>query len=439
MKIAVIGSGISGNACAFALAPHHDVTLYERRPRAGGHSATVDVDYDGRPIAVDTGFIVYNELNYPNLVALFDHLGVETLASDMSFAVSADDGRLEWAGTSLGTLFAQKRNLVRPRFLGMIADILRFNRSCVRDLEAGALDDLSLGDYLAANDYGRGFVDDYLVPMGAAIWSTPDADLLAFPAASFVRFFRNHRLIALDRPVWRTVKGGSRSYVNRLVGPLAAAGRLRLDSPVVSVRRDARGVIVTTADGEVDRFDQVVFASHTDQTLSMLDDATPEERQVLSAIRYLPNDVVLHRDPRLMPKRRSVWASWNYLRGPGHDASAPVSVTYWMNRLQGIDESCPLFVTLNPAEEPDPKTVFGRWQFDHPQFDAAAVAAQGRLAAIQGSHRAWFCGAWAGNGFHEDGLVSGLGVAERLGGQVPWRTAAPLPVSRPQLLPEAAE
>jgi uncharacterized protein len=437
MRIAVIGSGISGNACAWALSARHDVTLYERRPRTGGHSATVDIDYDGTQVPVDTGFIVYNDLNYPNLVALFDHLEVETTSSDMSFAVSIGEGALEWSGTSLATVFAQKRNLARPRFLWMLREVLRFNRCCVADLEAGRLDGLSLGQYLEQGRYGRGFIEDYLVPMGAAIWSTPDADLLAFPATNFVRFFRNHRLIDTERPLWRTVAGGSRNYVDRLLAPLKAAGRVRVSSPVVAVDRHPDHVEIRTATGDVDHFDQVVFASHTDQTLAMLSAPSPAERQILGAIRYLPNDVVLHRDPRMMPRRNAVWASWNYLRRDGYDAHRPVAVTYWMNRLQNIPEDMPLFVTLNPAEQPDEKLVFGRWEFDHPQFDGAAIAAQGRLGEIQGRNRSWFCGAWTGYGFHEDGLSSGLSVAEALGGVIPWRVPA-RPLVEP-VLAEAAE
>lgn len=439
MRIAVIGSGISGNACAWALSAHNDVTLYEKRSRAGGHSATVDVDYDGTPIAVDTGFIVYNDLNYPNLVALLQHLEVETEASDMSFGVSIDEGRFEWAGSSLATVFAQRRNVANPRFLWMLREILRFNRSCVADLQAGRLDGLSLGSYLSVGGYGRAFVEDYLVPMGAAIWSTPDAELLDFPAANFVRFFKNHRLIDFDRPVWRTVKGGSRSYVERLIAPLKAAGRVRFGDPVVDVRRIADTVLVTTASGDTELYEQVVFASHTDQTLGMLSDATDAERSVLSAVRYLPNEVVLHRDPALMPRRKSVWSSWNYLRGRGYDARGPVAVSYWMNRLQNIDRSKPLFVTLNPAVQPDERLVFGRYQYDHPQFDSRAFAAQQRLPSIQGVNRAWFCGAWTGYGFHEDGLSSGLAVAEGLGGVVPWRSAAASTAAPALVLAEAAE
>ena len=421
MRIAVIGSGISGNACAWALSARHDVVLYEKGHRAGGHSATVDVDYDGTVIPVDTGFIVYNELNYPNLVQLFRHLDVATEASDMSFSVSVGEGELEWAGSSLATVFAQPRNLLRPRFLGMIRDILRFNRECALDHAAGRLEGLALGDYIAAKRYSSGFRDDYIVPMGAAIWSTPDAEILDFPAANFVRFFLNHRLVNTDRPVWRTVSRGSREYVGRLLAPLKALGKVRLDEPVVAVERRPDHVVVRTAAGDAEHYDQVVFAAHADQSLAMLSDPSQEESAVLGAVRYLPNRVVLHRDPSLMPKRRSVWSSWNYLRREGYSDRSPVAVTYWMNRLQNIDPAKPLFVTLNPATEPDERLVFGRYEYYHPQFDAAAIGAQKRLPALQGTRRTWFCGAWTGYGFHEDGLVSGLAVAERLGGVIPWR------------------
>ncbi|WP_181701850.1 NAD(P)/FAD-dependent oxidoreductase [Chthonobacter albigriseus] len=436
MRIAVIGSGISGNSCAWALASRHDVVLYEKRPRAGGHSATVDVDYDGIHIPVDTGFIVYNELNYPNLVALFQHLDVKTEASDMSFAVSIGNGRTEWAGSSLGTVFAQKRNVASPRFLWMLKEILRFNRSCIADLDAGRLAGLSLGEYLSAGRYGRCFIEDYLVPMGAAIWSTPDAELLDFPAENFIRFFKNHRLVHFQRPTWRTVSRGSREYVDRLLAPLKAAGRVRLGDPVVAVERHPSHVTVRTASGDVDLFDQVVLASHTDQSLAMLTDPSAEERSILSAVRYLPNQVYLHRDVDLMPRRRSVWSSWNYLRRDGYDARGPVAVSYWMNRLQNIPEDKPLFVTLNPTTPPRADLVFGQYEYDHPQFDGAAIAAQKALPTIQGTNRTWYCGAWTGYGFHEDGLASGLDVAEALGGVVPWRKPAQAVSGR---LVEAAE
>jgi len=346
----------------------------------------------------------------------------------MSFGVSIDNGRLEWAGSSLATIFAQKRNLARPQFLWMLREIVRFNRSCANDLKTGRMEGLSLGAYLDRARFGRAFVRDYLVPMGAAIWSTPDAELLDFPAASFARFFINHRLINIDRPIWRTVRGGSRTYVSRLLAPLKATGRVRLGDPVVAVERFADWVSVRTASGIVDHFDQVVFASHTDQALAMLANPTAEERSILTDVRYLPNQVYLHRDLALMPRRRSVWSSWNYLRQDGYDAKGPVAVSYWMNQLQNIDRSKPLFVTLNPTVAPKDELVFGTYEYDHPQFDAAAIAAQKRLPSVQGRNRTWFCGAWTGYGFHEDGLASGLAVAEALGGVVPWRTQPAVPM-----------
>ena len=422
-RVAVIGSGISGASAAWALRPHHDVTLYEKDQRLGGHTATVDVDYDGRSIAVDTGFIVYNEANYPNLTALFAHLGVATHESNMSFSLSLDHGRLEWSGDGLRTLFAQKRNFFRPTFLLMLREILRFNRMCLRDRADGHLRDMSIGDYLNWRRFSPGFTNNYLVPMAAAIWSTPAKRMLEFPAEHFVNFFDNHRLVYRRQLPWRTVTGGARTYLDALTGPLA--GRIRKGCGVVGVRRSNGVVHIRDAAGNEDVFDAVVIAAHSDQALAMLGaDATAEERAVLSGIPYRPNRVLLHRDPKLMPQRRQVWASWNYLRASNDDGTGDVAVTYWMNRLQGIDPACPLFVTLNPDREPDAGTVFGEFTYEHPQFGADAVALQRRLAAIQGDNATCFAGAWTGYGFHEDGLVSGLAAAEALGAVVPWRAAA---------------
>ncbi|GLK57591.1 putative NAD/FAD-binding protein [Methylopila capsulata] len=424
LRIAVVGAGISGAGAAFALHPHHDVTVYEREPRPGGHSHTVDVDYDGVRIAVDTGFIVYNGLNYPNLTALFDHLGVATKATEMSFGLSLDRGAFEWSGKTLSALFAQRRNLVAPSYLWMLREVVRFNRLCVADKAAGALVGLSLGDWLDKRRFARRFREDYLAPMAAAIWSTPAAHVLDFPAESFVAFFANHRLINYERPIWRTVEGGSRSYVEKLNAPFR--DRLRLGAPVASIARDDLGVTVTDAADRAERFDQVVLGSHTDESLRLLTDASDAERAVLGAIRYRPNDVWLHRDARLMPRRKAVWSAWNYLgsRTDPAVAARDVAVTYWMNELQGIDPERPLFVTLNPPFEPDPALTFARFRYDHPQYDAEALAAQRRLPEIQGKRRTWFCGAWTGYGFHEDGLSSGLAVAEALGAAPPWRAAS---------------
>ncbi|MFD1701558.1 NAD(P)/FAD-dependent oxidoreductase [Methylopila henanensis] len=421
MRIAVVGSGVSGLSAAWALCGAHDVVVYEREPRLGGHSHTVEIDYDGAAVAVDTGFIVYNELNYPNLTALFAHLGVATKPSEMSFGLSLDGGAFEWSGKTIGALFAQRRNILAPSYLWMLREVLRFNKLCLADRAAGVLVGLSLGAWLERRRFARRFRDDYLLPMAAAIWSTPAAHVLDFPAESFVAFFANHRLINHDRPVWRTVEGGSRRYVERLTAPFRRA--IRSGVAVAAVERDDTGVTVIDSGGGRDRFDHVVMAAHTDETLAMLAEPDAAERRVLSAIRYRPNDVVLHRDRTLMPKREGVWSAWNYLgsRKDPDAASRDVAVTYWMNALQGVDPARPLFVTLNPPSEPDPAKVFGRYVYDHPQYDAAALAAQRELPDIQGVRRTWFCGAWTGYGFHEDGLSSGLAVAEALGVRAPWR------------------
>ncbi|MEM6382345.1 MAG: FAD-dependent oxidoreductase [Pseudomonadota bacterium] len=442
-RVAIIGSGIAGNAAAWALHSFtdHEVTLYEKRERAGGHSATVDIDYDGTPIAVDTGFIVYNGRNYPDLTALFDHLGVATEWSDMSLGISVGNGALEWSGDRPAALFAQKRNLVSPRFIGMLLSVLRFNKRALRDLESGRLAGLSLGEYLAKEGFSRAFIEDYLVPMGAAIWSTPDADVLHFPAQSFVRFFANHRLLEIRPPEWRTVTGGSRNYVAVLTEPLG--DRVLLGRPVTRVERQGEHVVVTDQSGETTTFDYAIMASHSDQSLGMLADASDAEAGILSAVRYRPNHVFLHRDPALMPNRPAMWSAWNYMADArGADGRTGVSVSYWMNKLQNIDHTTPLFISLNPFTAPDPDKVFFETHYDHPQFDAAALAAQDRLPAVQGSGRVWFVGAWTGYGFHEDGLRSGLDAAEALGAIIPWRrSTALLPANDDDLpmLPQAAE
>ncbi|MES0808723.1 FAD-dependent oxidoreductase [Roseibium sp. SCPC15] len=432
MRIAVIGSGISGNGAAWALCKDHDVVLYEKRARPGGHSATADIDYDGTPMSVDTGFIVYNELNYPNFTALLDHLGVASEVSDMSFALSADNGQLEWSGHTLNALFAQRKNLVSPRFLFMLRDIFRFNKQAVKDLQAGALEGETLGGYLDREGYSSGFVNDYLLAMGAAIWSTPINEMRDYPAESFVAFFDNHRLLSFDRPLWRTISGGSKNYVSKLLEPLA--GKVRLGSAVVEILRKGNKVQVKDITGNTDEFDHVILASHTDQSLAMLGDPSAEERAILGSIRYRPNEVYLHRDENLMPKRKRVWASWNYMSDRDAGETRDVTVSYWMNRLQNLDHSKPVFVTLNPYHPPRAEKTFARYVYDHPQFDAPSLAAKRRLQEIQGVNRTWFCGAWGGHGFHEDGLSSGLQVAKSLGARLPWEVTR----SQPQFL-EAAE
>jgi uncharacterized protein len=419
LKVAVVGSGISGASAAWALDRRHDVTLYEAADRPGGHTATVDIDYDGTPVSVDTGFIVYNTHNYLNLTAMFKHFGVATHESDMSFSLSLDQGALEWCGDNLASVFAQKRNILRPSFLLMLREIFRFNRLCLTDREAGHLKARSIGDYLDWRGFSPGFRNNYLVPMAAAIWSTPASRMLDFPATHFVNFFENHRLIHTERPQWRTVSGGSRTYLHHLLGPLG--DRLRLSTPVERVIRDAKGVEIIDAHGNRERFDHVIFACHTDQALAALDAPTPSERALLAAIPYRPNRVVLHRDTALMPRRRRAWGSWNYLRSSSERADADVAVTYWMNRLQGIDRSMPLFVTLNPDREPAADKVFAEFSYDHPQFGTDAIEIQSGIEAIQGHNATSYAGAWTGYGFHEDGLLSGIRAAERLGASFPWR------------------
>lgn len=420
MRIAIIGTGVSGLGAAYLLHSDHELTIYEKRDRIGGHAHTVDADYDGTPIPVDTGFIVYNDRNYPNLTRLFERLKVPTRVSDMSFGVSSRGGELEWSGGSLGAVFAQKRNLMRPAFLEMLRDIMRFNRQAIADLDAGALSNVTIGDYLYLRGFSESFARDYLEPMGAAIWSAPRSKIFDFPAASFIRFFNNHGLLSFDRHHWRTVEGGSREYVNRLVAPFRAA--IRLGCGVTHVKREADRVLVTGANGETEAYDQVIFACHSDQVLPLLSCPTAEEVRVLGDLKYTPNQAYLHRDLSLMPRRRKVWSSWNYICGDYDDPDLPnATITYWMNRLQGIDMAYQLYVTLNPTEPPAPELTFSHFVYDHPQFDSGALTAQRALPGLQGKNRSWYCGAYSGFGFHEDGLRSGLDVAERLSGQVrPW-------------------
>jgi predicted NAD/FAD-binding protein len=421
LDIAVVGTGIAGMAAAWLLSDRHRVTVYEQEGRPGGHSNTVDAPSPFGPVPVDTGFIVYNERTYPNLTALFRLLEVPTEPSEMSFAVSLDDGALEYAGSSLLTLFAQPRNLVRPRFWRMLRDIGRFYREAP-SLAAGSDAPATLGELLDRHGFSSAFAEDHLLPMAAAIWSAPPATLRDHPAAAFVRFCGNHGLLSLaDRPQWRTVTGGSRAYVRRLTARYA--DRIRLDRAVRRVRRMPGRVFIEDACGEIAAFDHVVIAAHADGALAMLADPSADERALLGAIRYQRNDAVLHSDPGLMPRRRRAWSSWNYQGRRGDTATGP-AVTYWMNRLQNLPDAVPLFVTLNPPRLPRPGSILGSFVYEHPIFDPAAERAQAELWRLEGVRNTWFCGAYFGAGFHEDGLQAGLAVAEALGGvRRPWEVA----------------
>lgn len=419
MKVAVIGAGVAGLGAAWLLSREHDVVVYEKESRFGGHACTVEVGLEGDRQPVDVGFIVYNERNYPNLIALFDHLGVPTQESDMSFAVSLDGGRFEY-GSSFAGYLGQRRNLVRPSFLRMTHDVLRFNRLAPKLLERSEDLDVTIGDFIAEAGFSDAFRDRYLVPMAACIWSTPLGRMLDYPAQSFVRFFSNHGLLTVGpQLVWRTVSGGSRSYVERIVAPLRQ--RARLATPASAVRRDGDGVRVRDAAGQWDRFDKVILACHADQALALLEDADGRERDLLGRFGYSSNEVFLHDDAGLMPRRRSVWSSWNYV-ADSMDRESPVSVTYWMNRLQGIPDERPLFVSVNPGRAPE--RAFERYTFDHPMYDAAAIRAQRNMHVIQGVRDTYFCGSYCGYGFHEDALSAGLDVAEQLGVRRPWRRPA---------------
>lgn len=419
-RIAVVGSGISGLSCAWLLNKAHDVTLYEKDDRLGGHSNTVSCEIDGSDVDVDTGFIVFNPVNYPNLVKFFDHLNVATCETDMSFAVSINQGALEYSGTGLGGLFAQKSNLLSPGFWQMIRQILRFyDRS--EALQKELTDErLTLGQLLKQLGYSDGFIYNHLLPMGAAIWSTPVEKMLDYPAMSFLRFCRNHGLVQLkDRPQWRTVIGGSRQYVNKIATELQ--GKIRLNSRIHRIVREPDQIIIEDHHGNREIYDDVVLACHSDQALTLLDKPSDHELALLKQFPYQRNKAYLHTDQRLMPKRKAVWSSWNYMAAGARDATQEVSVTYWMNQLQPLNTDTPLFVSLNPIEEPESGSIIRSFFYDHPVFEQESLVAQQALWSLQGRQRTWFCGAYFGYGFHEDGIQTGLAVAEQLGGVPrPW-------------------
>jgi uncharacterized protein len=412
MKIAIIGSGIAGLTSAYLLNRSHDISVFEAGDWIGGHTHTVDVQVDGQGYAVDTGFIVFNDWTYPNFIRLLSQLGVGFKATEMSFSVNDPVSGVEYNGHSLNSLFAQRRNLLSPKFWGMVRDILRFNREALNDLNQQRIaSDMTLGDYLKANGYSERFIQHYIVPMGAAIWSMSLNDMLGFPLQFFVRFFKNHGLLSVsDRPQWCVVEGGSSSYV----APLTESFKqhIRLNCAVTRVERDADGVTVHSAAGN-ERFDKVIFACHSDQALALLAEPTRIEKEILGALPYADNDVVLHTDTRLLPQRPLAWASWNYrLGGP---VDQPAAVTYDMNILQGIQSDTTFCVSLNQTDAIDPSKILARYTYAHPQYSLAGMAAQARWEELLGANHSYFCGAYWANGFHEDGVVSALRVAREFG------------------------
>lgn len=411
MDIAVIGAGISGLACAHYLSRKHTVSVFEAGSQIGGHTATVDVKLGTRRYAIDTGFIVFNDWTYPNFIALMEELGVSNKATSMGFSVSDEHSGLEYSGTSIDTLFAQRRNLLSPRFIGMVRDILRFNREAVADLEAGKLEEgETLGHYLQRKGYGEAFNRQYLVPMGSAIWSADCASIGQFPLEFFLRFFRNHGLLSVsERPQWRVIEGGSREYLRPLCQRFEQ--RIHTGAAVAQLRRSVQGVDVVLQDGRSFRFDQVVIAAHSDQALAMLADPSAEETQVLGALPYQNNEVVLHTDTRLLPKNRKTWSSWNYRLGVDEQRAV---VTYNMNILQGLQAPETFCVTLNDTPSINPNKILGTFNYAHPVFSLGGIAAQARWHEINGQRRTWYCGAYWHNGFHEDGVVSALRVAEAI-------------------------
>jgi len=434
MRIAVIGSGIAGVGSAWLLSQEHDVDVYEAADYLGGHTRTLDLTVDGVTFPADTGFMVYNRRTYPNLIRLFERLDVEWTESDMSFSVKVPAHGIEWAGTSLDSVFAQRKNITNPKFLRMLADVVRFSREADRLLADPSLDDLTLGQLLEREGYGAGFTDWYLIPMGDAIWSTPPGEMLDYPAGTFLRFCNNHGLLHIaGKPKWRSVKHGARTYIER--ASRSFSGEVFLEEPAERVERSGDGVRVNTP-RRSETYDHVIMATHPPQTLEVLADATPREKAALSAFTFWDNDVVLHTDTSFMPENRRAWAAWNWYAESGDITKDMLVLTYQLNWLQDIPVDTTVMETLNRDREPAEGTLLANLHFDHPNFTYEAIRTQRTLPDLQGLGGVWFAGAWTRHGFHEDGLLSAVRVAESLGAQVPWGDE--LDATRTRVLPGVA-
>lgn len=416
MKIAIIGSGISGLGCAYLLNKQHDITLFEANDYIGGHSRTVEIEVDNQKIPVDTGFIVFNYQCYPNLSSLFDHLQVDVAKSDMSFGVTIDNGWLEYGTLKLTNLIAQKKNLLRPKFWKMVKDILKFNKNAHKYLES----DLTLKQMLDEMGMSKWFCDYYLLAMGASIWSTPTNKMFDFPAKTFVRFFKNHGLLTVkNQPQWFTVNGGSCQYVKKITASFKH--KIKTNCAIKRIKRVEQGVVLTDVNDIEYNFDQVVFACHSDQALQILENPTSLEKSIIGDIKYQPNHMILHHDESFMQKNKKAWSSWVYLSEEKEDKTNNIILSYWMNNLQPLKTNKPIIVTLNPSVKPDKNKIFDEYTFEHPVFDENAVKAQARLNEINGVDKIWYCGAWQKYGFHEDGLASAVNVAEKIGVDIPWK------------------
>ena len=439
MRIAIIGSGIGGISTAWLLSPSHDVDLYEADAQLGGHTRTIDVDCGAGPFPVDTGFQVFNRRTYPNLTRFFEHLGIDAADADMSFSVQVRDAGIEWSGTSLDAVFAQRKNLTSPRFLRMLSDVLRLSHDAERLMADPTVAELTVGQLMRREGYSPEFTDWYLIPMGAAIWSTPPGDMLHYPASTFLHFCDNHGLLhIMGKPMWLSVRGGARRYIE--VASRTFSGQVFEGEPVESVRRSATGVTVSTAT-RTNHYDAVVLATHPPESAVILgDDMTAAERSVLGAFKYWPNDVVVHTDESFMPDSRRAWASWNWYSEGSDMTKALLVLTYRINSLQELPADTPTVMeTLNRDHAPAEGTVLAKLSFMHPMYSHEAVAAQSLVPSIQGVDRIWYAGAWTRYGFHEDGILSGVHVAESLGALVPWgdqldasrtrvRSGAPVPM-----------